>query len=231
MDEDYAKQNYKDKTNTEEETAAGKVVRSNKGATTKALVLDDEGFWNRVAKHVAVTLPIFKMLRRFDTGSPTLGKLYSSWFELGEHLKETESDFRDIAVEKHAERWAYGHEPLAAAAYVLDPEFHGHSQESNTEVVEGFMDTVEKVGILVAARKAAEESPGIETQWEKRAELLLKDPNKQTTWTHYPKYPTTQDEAVKDFCSKVSAQITMYRARKGACDAHHINHQRCGIYI
>ena len=45
VDEEYSAQNYKDKGSTEEETASGKLMRSNKGATTKSLVLDDGGFW------------------------------------------------------------------------------------------------------------------------------------------------------------------------------------------
>lgn len=60
------------------------------------------------------------MLRRFDTGCPTIGKLYSGWFELGEFLKSTTSTYKDTAEEAFNERWAYAHEPIAAAAYVLD---------------------------------------------------------------------------------------------------------------
>ena len=46
------------------------------------------------------TLPILKMLRRFDTNGPTIGKLYSSWFELGEHFETaTESEFKQHALD------------------------------------------------------------------------------------------------------------------------------------
>lgn len=216
VDEEYAAHNYKDSGNTEEETATGRVVRSNKGATAKKLVLDDGGFWSRVNTHVRSTLPIFKMLRRFDTGSPTLGKLYSSWFELGEHLKTTEdSEFKQVAVDKHADRWAYGHAAIAAAAYVLDPEFHNHSQGTNTEVMEGFFETVEKVGILNEIRRLAHESDDFEVAWKKRAELIKGDSSKQSTWAHYPKYPSADNGNVKVFCQKVSAQLAIYRGRKG----------------
>eukprot|EP00966_Prymnesium_polylepis_P143808 3319858-Prymnesium_polylepis.1 len=51
VDADYVAKNYKDAANTEEQTGTGKTVRSNKGATTKKLVLDDEGFWRRVGTH------------------------------------------------------------------------------------------------------------------------------------------------------------------------------------
>lgn len=64
VDEEYVKQNYKDKHCTEEEDAGKKVIRSNKGATTRNLILDETKFWPRVQAHVSTTLPIFKMLRR-----------------------------------------------------------------------------------------------------------------------------------------------------------------------
>jgi len=215
VNEEYVAQNYKDKGSTEEETAAGKLVRSNKGATTKALVLDGAGFWSQVKTHVETTKPIFKMLRRFDTGSPTIGKLYSSWFELGEHLHSVPSSYRNLALEKHAERWAYGHAAIAAAAYVLDPEFHGHEQETNGEVMEGFIETLEKIATLVVVRQMVAASDDLEKQWKERAKLIAADPSKLKSFTHYPTYPTTSDQGVQEFCSKANAQLALYRGRKG----------------
>ena len=116
------------------------------------------GFWVRVRKHVHATEPIFKFLRRVDTGSPTLGKLYSGWFELGEFLNSAASDFKQVAWERWNERWAYGHSDVSAAAYVVDPEFHGHDQGSNTEVTDGFTRTLVKIGILIEVRRMADES-------------------------------------------------------------------------
>ena len=190
-------------------------MRSNKGATCKSLVLDDGGFWSRVTTHVGTTTPIFKMLRRFDTGSPTVGKLYSSWFELGEHLKTQPSDYQNVATEKHGERWAYGHAAIAGAAYVVDPEFYSHNQETNVEVMEGFMETVEKIAVLIEVRKAAAASDELAKQWKARADLINKDPMAQKTFTHYPKYPTEKDAAVKAFCAKANAQLALYRGKKG----------------
>ena len=77
VDKDYQAKKYKDTGNTIEEGGTERRSYSNKGATCKKLVQDDEGFWVRVKKHVHATLPIFKFLRRVDTGAPTLGKLYS----------------------------------------------------------------------------------------------------------------------------------------------------------
>ena len=77
-DPKYVEKAYADKTNTEEETGAGRVVRSNKGGTAGQLCLDNRpatGFWARVSSHVTATLPVLKMLRRFDSSAPTIGKL------------------------------------------------------------------------------------------------------------------------------------------------------------
>ena len=92
-DEEYLAQKYVDKGNSEEETGSGRIIRSNKGGTASKLCLDNNanGFWGRVASHVQATLPMLKMLRRFDTSAPTIGKLYSSWFELGRHFPSSGS--------------------------------------------------------------------------------------------------------------------------------------------
>ena len=244
-DEEYVDKKYVDKTNSEEESGTGRIVRSNKGGTASKLCLDNRasGFWARVASHVHATLPMLKMLRRFDSSAPTIGKLYSSWFELGQHFETTESNFKRQALEKHAERWAYSYADIAGAAYVLDPEFHGHEQHKNQEVMKGFNDAVEKIGILEATWKlvrAAEpehvarrppqcllpltvlmcatqvgESDAIPKLWKKRAAMIAKDPHKQKLWQDFPAYPSVDDPAVKRFCAQVSAQLVMYRSRKG----------------
>ena len=154
-DEEYVAQKYVDKGNSEEETGSGRIIRSNKGGTASKLCLDNNanGFWGRVASHVQATLPMLKMLRRFDTSAPTIGKLYSSWFELGRHFETTESEFKQHALQKHEERWAYSYAEIAGAAYVLDPEFLDHDQHKNEEVMKGFNDAVEKVAVLVMTRK------------------------------------------------------------------------------
>ena len=212
---DYVAKKYKDTGNTIEEGGAGRRSYCNKGATCKRLIQDDEGFWVRVSKHVAATLPIFKFLRRVDTGSPTLGKLYSGWFELGEFLKGTMSDFKEVALNKWSERWAYGHCHAASAAYVVDPEFQTHNQSSNPEVTEGFLKTLEKIAILMEVRRMEAKSDELTRLWKQRAELIANDPEEWKGYTHYPKYPTETSPAVKDFCRKASEQLHMYRSRKG----------------
>lgn len=215
---DYIAKKYKDTGNTIEDGGTGRRSFSNKGATCKKLVQDDDGFWVRVRKHVTATRPIFKFLRRVDTGSPTLGKLYSGWFELGEWLNSAVSDFKEVAIARWSERWAYGHRDAAAAAYVVDPEFHSHSQSSNGEVTQGFMATLEKVGILMEVRKMEDDKNSgdeLSKLWKQRAQLIANDPNEWKGYVHYPKYPTKDTPAVKCFCKIVSQQLHMYRDRKG----------------
>ena len=120
-----------------------------------------------------------------------------------------------MALDKWAERWAYGHCDAAAAAYVVDPEFHGHEQGSNKEVTEGFMKTLEKIAVLIEARRMEENSAELSKLWKLRAELIVKDPNAWKNYEHYPKYPTKDTPSVKLFCRTVSQQVHMYRSRQG----------------
>ncbi|KAL1515454.1 hypothetical protein AB1Y20_002079 [Prymnesium parvum] len=183
VDPDYAAQKYKDKADSEDQIAGGRTIRTNKGATARQLILDDSGFWQNVTNHVSLTKPLLKMLRRFDTSAPAIGKLYSSWFEVGEHMKSTEAPYKAEALDRHADRWAYGHADFAAAAYVLDPEFQSHQQSSNAEVMEGFMNTVEKIGILLAVRQG-----DFKQAWQDRVKFLGDDPQNISKWDSYPSF-------------------------------------------
>ena len=212
VDPEYVAQKYKDAKDSEEQTGTGRVYRTNKGATTTKLVQEEDGFWSRVSTHVAVTKPVFKMLRRFDSSAPTVGKVYSSWFELGEHLGATESSYKATALEKHEERWAYGHSDFAAAAYVVDPEFHEHAQSENEEVTEGFNNVVERIAILHEVRK---DLAIFEPQWKARVDFINNNPANLASYDKFPSYPSTEDPKVGEFCQKVSAQLTLYRAKKG----------------
>lgn len=133
------------------------MTREHKGGTAKKLVLDEEpsGFWARVHTNVALTMPLFRLLRRHDSSAPTIGKVYSGWFEIGEIIKELsgKDEAYEEAADKFDERWAYAHSDIASAAYVCDPEFINHDQAGSEEVMSGFMNTLEKVGILMEVRK------------------------------------------------------------------------------
>lgn len=42
-------------------------------------------------------------------------------------------------------RWEMSHSRLAAAAYVLEPEFHQHDHAANHEVIQGFNDVLQQM--------------------------------------------------------------------------------------
>ena len=115
-------------------------------------------------------------------------------------------------MESFDARWGYGHAPFAAAAYVVDPEFRLHDHCNNEEVMEGFLDTVEKIGILLEARKMEATFTGL---WQQRKEFLVADPKAHKEWTHYPNYPSRDSPGVQQFCQQVNAQLLVYRNGQG----------------
>ena len=89
VDQRYTAENYLDMSDKREIGNGGTVVREHKGGTAKKLVLDDAGFWQRVRRHVGLTMPICKLLRRHDSAAPSVGKVYHGWFEVGESIDST----------------------------------------------------------------------------------------------------------------------------------------------
>ena len=155
---------------------------------------------------------ILRDLPRHDSSAPTVGKIYSGWFEMGESLKAASAPYKDQVIEKFDTRWAYGHSDFAAAAYVVDPEYHEHDQATNEEIMQGFLDTVERISILLAVRRRQKD---YEEAWAKRKELIANDPKKFKVYDHYPKYPTVADKEVQEFAIAVNAQLVLYRGKKG----------------
>ena len=73
VDPEYLAQNYKDAPPTAETSNCETVTRENKGGMAKKLIMDDDGFWQRIDNHVSMTMPICKFLRRHDTSAPAAG--------------------------------------------------------------------------------------------------------------------------------------------------------------
>ena len=207
VDPDYVAHKYVDKTSKPDADGS---VRECRGGMAKKLVLDDSGFWADADEHVTMTKPAMGLLRRHDSSAPTVGKVYNGWYLVGENIKSSATVYKSTALEKFDERWAYAHEAFAAAAYVVDPEFHGHDQQSVEEVIEGFMDTVEKIGILLEVR-----TKDFTNSWTKRKEIIDGDYKKQKTLEHYPSYPDANSAFVKQFAIKVTEQLAVYKSAKG----------------
>ena len=215
VDPDYVAQNYKDLPDDQDITNCETVSRQHKGGLAKKLVLDDS-YWSRVKAHVAATMPLFKFIRRHDTSAPSTGKVYYGWYEMGEHLKrQTDLPYKDLLIKKHGERWDYADCALYFAAYVLDPEFHGHKQQTMNDVMEGFVTTLEKIAILIEVRRLNELDGRYTSAWKARSDAIAADPMAGRSWDNYPTYPTATTLEVKDFCCKASAQLALYRGKKG----------------
>ena len=215
VDPRYVKEKYEDKGDERETSNCGVVLRQHKGGTAKRLVLDDDGFWQRVRNHVSLTMPICKLLRRHDSSAPSVGKVYHGWYEMGESIAESSVPYAADASDKFKERWAYAHSEFFAAAYVLDPEFVDHDQASNQEVMEGFMNTLQKIAVLLAVRKRQSEDNEYAHIWAERLRDILADQSKQLR--NFPLYPTAEsDDEVQNFCAQATYQLALYRGKKGA---------------
>jgi hypothetical protein len=81
--------------------------------------------------------------------------------------------------------------------------------------MEGFMETLEKVAILIKVRLMVEDDPEILKKWAARKKLIEKDPLAQKTMDEFPDYPDCKDPDVKAFCSAANQQLAMYRGKKG----------------
>lgn len=154
-DPDYVKENYKDGLDSVEHSNCEKHIRSNRGGTAKKLVTDDEpdGFWARVKTHVSATMPTLKLLRRHDSSAPSVGKVYHGFFEVGEGIQNSDAPYKEEMSKSHAERWDYGDADFFRAAYAVDPEFQDCDLSDNSEIMQGFLDTAEKIAILTEVRR------------------------------------------------------------------------------
>ena len=127
-------------------------------------------------------------------------------------MKASTAPYKAKCLESHADRWSYGHSDFAAAAYVLDPEFHEHDTSANEEVTTGFMNIVEKIGILKVVREKLET---FDKAFKARYDFLGDDPSKLASFDAFPTYPTSETDTVQAFCVKVSSQLALYRGKKG----------------
>ena len=118
---------------------------------------------------------------------------------------------------QHTERWDYSDCSFYFAAYVLDPEFLEHTQQQSEEIMEGFLNALEKIAILLEVRRLELLTPGrFSKAWALRGRAINAEPLACREWKHYPDgYPTSETKEVMAFCSVANAQLATYRGKKG----------------
>ena len=117
------------------------------GAKVKAIVLDEEGFWQPLAYTLYVAMPLIQLLRLLDGNKPAIGKIYDKMFSIGQRintLKGTVS-WAPAMAKIHADRWEYLHSDFHAAAYALDPEFLETVGELDQATQEGVLNVLERM--------------------------------------------------------------------------------------
>ncbi|KAL1499928.1 hypothetical protein AB1Y20_012610 [Prymnesium parvum] len=215
-DVEYLKERYRDKANEMETTGCENKTRTHKGGTAAKLVSSttDDNMWDRIRMHVDATLPIYKMLRRHDSSAPTIGKVYSGWFELGKSFTSSNAPYAADLKEFHEDRWSYGHCDILAAAYMLDPEFLGHDFNAEPEIKTGFFATIKHVAMLQYVKGNLE---NYQKAWEQRAAFLSKDPvHNIRKFDAYPLYDTEESKLFTiEFAKKAAAQHVLYEERHG----------------
>jgi hypothetical protein len=87
------------------------------------------------------------MMRLVDGDTPCMGKVYEGMDCMIEHIQALELDESKINSLKEMciKRWDQFHVLLAAATYILDPEFQGKGQERDREVVRGWEKVLDRL--------------------------------------------------------------------------------------
>jgi hypothetical protein len=116
----------------------------------KKIVLSDD-FWLQCKLFVKATTPAMKVLREVDHGfSPMCGKIYHRMWTVKEHLQEMSRahpalQWIQAASQIFEKRWSDYHCDFYSAAYMVDPEFQSHKQEDNNEVMQGWLNVLERM--------------------------------------------------------------------------------------
>lgn len=114
-------------------------------------------FWQEVEFMLAVTKPVYKLLRETDTSAAFVSKVYYRMFQIAEEMEKVfENDTfataalaaRQQAIQDiHTKRWEYLHCDYHSAGYALDPNFITHDVNgiNNGEVFKDFKTVVGRI--------------------------------------------------------------------------------------
>jgi len=105
-------------------------------------------FWSRCQMYLDLHNPVYELLRLVDGESPVIGKLYYRMFQIQKIINGfpnvSDAQRREL-YQRFLSRWTMLHNPLHAAAFLLDPEFIEMDQHTNQEVMTGFYTLVERL--------------------------------------------------------------------------------------
>ena len=108
-------------------------------ATNIRAHIDDAEAWAELAALVKALTPVYKLLRLVDGYTPTVGKIYYKSLRIQQEFEQLveSSDAPEWAqqvLDYWTDAWGYLHCDLHSLGYVLDPEYHQHSQNCSQGV-------------------------------------------------------------------------------------------------
>ena len=113
-----------------------------------AEIILDKTWWKKAEQIAAICEPFVSLLRLLDGNVGVIGKVYWRMSNLLDGVKEKAnldgSKFKQIQ-DIHLKRWTMMHSRLHAAGFVLDPEYRGHDQHANMEVMRDFKAVLQKL--------------------------------------------------------------------------------------
>ncbi|KAF2302566.1 hypothetical protein GH714_037795 [Hevea brasiliensis] len=145
------------------------------GALVAETISDDE-FWEEVENIVAITKPLYLLIKFSDGESPKLGEIYEKMDSMLGELKDimTNNKYKDSYEQMEAivvERWAKMNIPMHCLGFALTPRFYDHhyletpapggvprkAPNLDKEVVLGVMDDFERIAENGAKQKLLRE--------------------------------------------------------------------------
>lgn len=112
----------------------------------KAIVLDENGFWNPLIQALRIMTPLVQMMLRMTDGDkPIMGKIYDRMFLISERIRNSKVPWKAQAMKIHEDRWEYLHSPMHSAGYALDPEFWETKGAHDTATQEGLLTVMQRI--------------------------------------------------------------------------------------
>ena len=108
-------------------------------------------WWGEGVLTEVLSEPLIVLLRHADSALPIMGKAYYRMYKIQEMLADPgfapqlTAEQRPQVQQIHKDRWEWIHSDYHAAGYAPDPEYVGHDQHKDTEVMTGFWAVVARL--------------------------------------------------------------------------------------